>query len=374
MRKVWTRRRAAAPAAKALPLVRRPVPERPQIHQIELPLPGTASWGAHATQVYLIEGDPLTLVDSGIRSEASHSALAGALDQLGYGLAEIERVVITHAHRDHYGLVETLRRLGADLECCVHEADARTVEQDGRIFRQRVEATSELLREFGVPPALCSALEGERLAALEVDAAEAEPTRVDRRLSEGDRIATKDFTLRVHHSPGHSPGHLLLEDEETGTLFTGDQVMGRAVPQAENFYLGVAVDPSDPAGRRPRFRGLVELRRSLRALRRRHFRRLLPGDAPAIERSERAIRDTLLYYDVRIQRIDRGLRQLRAMGQEVTAHELWQALYPDREHRTAALEIRAQLLTVIGALDCLEDDGLVETVRRSDGVLIHHHR
>lgn len=355
-------------------MVRRPVPERPQIHQIELPLPETASWGAHATQVYLIEGDPLTLVDSGIRSEASQSALAGALDQLGFGLAEIERVVVTHAHRDHYGLVETLRRLGADLECCVHEADARTVEQDGRVFRQRIEATSELLREFGVPPALCSELEGERLAVLEVDAAEAEPTRVDRRLSGGDRIATKDFTLRVHHSPGHSPGHLLLEDEETGTLFTGDQVMGRAVPQAENFYLGLSADPTDPAGRRPRFRGLVELRRSLRALRRRHFRRLLPGDAPAIERSERAIRDTLLYYDVRIQRIDRGLRQLRAMGQDVTAYELWQALYPDRERRTAALETRAQLLTVIGALDCLEEDGLVETVRRSDGVLIHHHR
>ena len=79
---------------------------------------------------------------------------------------------------------------------------------------------------------------------------------------------------------------------------------------------------------------------------------------------ERAIRDTLLYYEVRLQRIDRGLRRLAAMGQEVTAYELWKALFPAD---TSAWETHSHLLMVVSALDCLEEDGLLVTARRDDG-------
>lgn len=367
MSPVWTRGRAGIPKSAHAALQRSPLPERPQIHAITLPL----AWELESTQVYFIEDEPLTLVDTGVRSSASLAALEAGLDALGYGVADVERVVLTHGHRDHFGLVETLRERGARLECWVHEADAAVVEDFENVVRSRLGDATQLFRESGAPDEVLERFEGDRFHDLDQNLAEGQATRVDRVLREGDRVEWKRFAMRVLHSPGHTPGHLLLEDEQAGILFTGDLVMGQGVPRAESFYLSPLPDPADACQRRPRFKGLVELRRSLGRLRGRNDRWLLPGFGPPIRRAERAIRDTLLYYDVRLQRIDRSLRHLSAMDQEVTAFDLRTALFPADE----PLErIRSQALLLIGVLDCLEQDGLVTTRRRADGVLTHRHR
>jgi glyoxylase-like metal-dependent hydrolase (beta-lactamase superfamily II) len=341
MTPVWTRGRAGTPRSAPSALQRSPLPERPQIHSISLPL----AWELESTQVYLIEDEPLTLIDTGTRLVSSLAVLEAGLDALGYGLADIERVVLTHGHRDHFGLENVVR---------ARLADATT-----------------LFRETGAPDEVLERIEGDRFHDLDENLAEGQATRVDRVLREGDRVEWKRFAMRVLHSPGHTPGHLLLEDEQAGILFTGDQVMGPVVPRAETFYLSPLPDPSDVCQRRPRFKGLVELRRSLRRLRGRNDKWLLPGFGPPVRRAERAIRDTLLYYDVRLQRIERSLRHLSAMDQEVTAFDLRTALFPADE----SLErIRSQALLLIGVLDCLEADGLVTTRRRADGVLTHRHR
>lgn len=347
-----------------------PVPARPEIHQITLPLP--AGWGPQeAVQVYLIDAQPLTLVDTGVRSEASLAALESTLDGLGFGLAEIERVVLTHAHRDHLGLVETIRRAGADLQCLAHQDDADLIESYEMRVASRLDDMHQLFEEHGVPEEMLSRMRADRANVLDRDLAEGEPTRVDRRLRHDDRVAFKHFSLRVRHSPGHTPGHILLEDEEEQLLFTGDQVMGNAIPNTETFYTSEWPEVGDPLRRRPRFKGLLAMRASLKALRGRPFKMLLPGYGGVIRRPDRAVRDTLLFYEVRLQRIERGLRHLAAMGQDVTAFDLWHSLFPDNESMD---ERRAHLLTLIGALDCLEADGDVFFERRADGVLTVRHR
>lgn len=54
------------------------------------------------------------------------------------------------------------------------------------------------------------------------DAYRVEPATVTRLLNEGDRLDLGGRTLRVIHTPGHTPGSLCLLDEHSGTLFTGD--------------------------------------------------------------------------------------------------------------------------------------------------------
>ena len=97
----------------------------------------------------------------------------------------------------------------------------------------------------------------------------------------------------------------------------------------------------------------------------------MPGFGGVLPRPDRAIRDTLLHYDVRLQRIERGLRSLARIGQDVTAYEIWKGLFPAGE---PVQEMMSHLVLVIGALDCLEADGLIDTDRRADGVFTHHHR
>ena len=109
---------------------------------------------------------------------------------------------------------------------------------------------------------------------------------------------------------------------------------------------------------------------SLRSLRRASFRTLLPAHGGVIRRPERTIEDAILFYEVRVQRIERGLRTLAAMGQAVTGWEIWRALFPKADPAT---EIRNRMLMVIGTLDVLEESGACVTSRGDDGVLRHRH-
>ena len=109
---------------------------------------------------------------------------------------------------------------------------------------------------------------------------------------------------------------------------------------------------------------------SLRGLRPLAVSTILPAHGGVLSRPERAIGDALLFYDVRIQRIERGLRTLAAMGQDVTAWEIWKALFPKAD---PIRDMRNRMLMVIGALDVLEDRGECTTSRREDGVLVHRH-
>jgi glyoxylase-like metal-dependent hydrolase (beta-lactamase superfamily II) len=345
-------------------LRRSPLSERPEIHQLVLPTP----WPVGPVQIYLIEGDPLTLVDTGVRSPASRAALEAALDALGHGLDDVERIVLTHYHGDHRGQAETLRRAGGDVEVWCHEEEAIWCEDFSAERDENVEGTEALFREYGVPEELLA-----RQTALLREGLHQDPfceaTRIDRVLREGDPVAFKDFALEVIHAPGHTPGHLLLLDPGSGTLFTGDHLMGNAVPFTDNHYLeGWAPDPGDALARRPRFRGLPHYMRSLRQLRGRPFRTLLPAHGGILERPARAIEDAILFYEVRVQRVARALGRLTAAGGGVaTAWEIWEALFPRAD---PVREMRRRMHMVIGALDLLEEEGAVEVARRADGVLV----
>ena len=109
---------------------------------------------------------------------------------------------------------------------------------------------------------------------------------------------------------------------------------------------------------------------SLRALRGRAIDTILPGYGGVIQRPDRAIEHALLYYDVRVQRIERGLRKLAAMGQPVTACEMWRALFPKAD---PVRELHQGLLMVIGALDVLDEREACSASRRDDGALVYTH-
>jgi glyoxylase-like metal-dependent hydrolase (beta-lactamase superfamily II) len=361
MKSVWTRRPGTETG-----VYRAPIESFPQIHQITLPTP----WESGYVQVYLVEGTPLTLVDAGLMSTESRSALESSLDALGYALEEIERIVLTHYHRDHIGLVESVRRANRSLEVCAHENSVPMIEGFSAERDANIEGTTALFREYGVPADVLDRMNRRRRERMRTEPALAEATAVDRVLRDGDAVGFKDFALDVIHAPGHTAGHILLHHAESSVLVSGDHILGHAVPNTENYYVDGLPDPRDPLRRRPRFKGLVMYRNSLRSLRLGSFRFILPGFGGIIRGGDRAIREALLYYDVRIQRIERSLRSVAALGQSVTAYELWRALFSDED---ASREMRTHLLMVIGALDVLEDAGACVTTRREDGVLYHAH-
>lgn len=343
-------------------LRRAPVPELPRVHQIVLPTP----WEVGPVQIYLIEGEPLTLIDTGVKSSSSRGALELAFEQLGLGLEDVRRVILTHHHGDHLGQAQTLREAGAELEVLAHETEVASIEGFAEDREEDILATCALFREHGVPEDLLERQAALRRRWIAEDPQLCEPTRVDRALRDGERISFKDLELQVHHAPGHTAGHLLLHEPRTQTLFTGDHLMGDAVPFTETYYEEGAPDPRDPLARRPRFRGLPAYLASLRALRGRAFRTILPAHGGVIDRPARFIEDAILFYEVRVQRALRALEKLGAVQRQVAAWEVWQALFPKADPVT---QMSKRMLMVIGALDVLEDAGRVLPSRDGGGLL-----
>lgn len=353
-------------ARAELGLTTAPVPSLPEMYQLVLPTP----WRVGSVQIYLIDGDPLTLVDTGVKSPPSRAALEAGLEARGRSIEQVRRVLLTHYHGDHLGQVASIRNAGADLELYAHADEVSMIEGFSPERNERIVEHAELFSEFGVDDETLRAQAAAVRARIDEAPILCEPTRVDRVLRDGDAIAFKRFELRVHHVPGHTAGHVVYEEPESGTLLTGDHVMGNAVPSTASYYTGELPEPGDPVRRRPRLRGLPLYLDSLRRLRRLDASTILPAHGGVLPRAGRAIDDALLFYDVRIQRIERGLRTLAAMGQDVTAWEIWRALFPKVD---PVSEMRNRMLMVIGALDVLEDRGLCVTRRRDDGVLLHRH-
>ena len=72
------------------------------IHRLAIPTP----FAVGRVNVYLIEDEPLTLVDAGPNSGRSLDELHRALAARGRALEEIGLVIVTHQHMDHIGLVD----------------------------------------------------------------------------------------------------------------------------------------------------------------------------------------------------------------------------------------------------------------------------
>ena len=343
-----------------------PVPSVPQLHQIVLPTP----WEVGPVQVYIVDAEPLTLIDTGVATTESYALLEGALRSLGHEISSVRRVLLTHYHGDHLGQAQSLRRAAGDLEVCAHVDEVERIEEFSPLRNEQIEEHAELFRDFGVDEATNAARGAWLRERVVQEPVLCEATRVDRVLREGDCVDFDGFSLGVRHVPGHTAGHVVYEHADSGTFLTGDHVMGDAVPSTTSFYTSDLPDPEDRLGRRPRFRGLPEYLRSLRDLRGGAVRTILPSHGGVLPRGERAIDEALLFYDVRVQRIERGLRNLATLGHDVTAWDLFRALFPKADPIKG---IRNRMLMVIGALDVLEERGQCVSYRRDDGVFLHRH-
>src|SRR3954452_13080534 len=82
------------------------------IQRLEIPTP----FAVGRVNCYLIEDDPLTLLDTGPNSGKAVDELEQALAAHGRRVEDLERIIVSHQHMDHLGLVSILaRRSGAEV-------------------------------------------------------------------------------------------------------------------------------------------------------------------------------------------------------------------------------------------------------------------
>jgi glyoxylase-like metal-dependent hydrolase (beta-lactamase superfamily II) len=311
------------------------------VSQLQLPVPWLGS-----VNVWLLEGDPLTLVDTG----PSNPRAAGALDEElaghGYRVEDIELVLITHHHLDHSGLAGAIRaRSGARI------AAHRTAAEWGRDYSRRVAAergfTEKLLAAHGVP--------AERIAEtapffeyIERDSADY-PTDVV--LADGDKIAAGGRSLRVVHRPGHSTSDTLYVDENSDEAFVGDHLLAEITTGAE-------IMPVELPGKERR-RSLLEYLGNLRKTEAMRLSRCYPGHGPTIADHRALIAERIAFHSERLERVAELVRDGCT-----TAFEIGRRLWSDETAETQPVLV---VWEVLGHLDILVNRGTVREDVDADG-------
>jgi len=192
------------------------------VHRIPLPLPMD---GLRAVNVYAIEdGDGLVLIDGGWALDVSRDVLERALADLGHGLRDVRRVLVTHVHRDHYTQAVAIRRaVGAQVALGSGERASLRELMAGR--SGMLASHPNLLRRHGAGSL------ADEIAAIPVDLTETLAFYEDPDVwLEPGRIELATLTLDAVHTPGHTRGHVVFHAADRGLLFAGDHVLPSITP------------------------------------------------------------------------------------------------------------------------------------------------
>jgi glyoxylase-like metal-dependent hydrolase (beta-lactamase superfamily II) len=235
------------------------------LHALAIPTP----FAVGRVNCYLVEDDPLTLVDTGPNSGTSLTALEAALGEHGRRVKDLERIVITHQHFDHFGLLAILAdRSGAEV--CALDRLASWLER----FRDSTEAddafAEALMRRHGIPADMVMVL---RALSRQYRAwgADASATTL---LADGGTLGFAGREWRIHHRPGHSPTDTVFHDERSGELVAGDHLIKHI---SSNPLIARPLDGDD--AERPK--ALVAYIASLEATRAMEVEVVLPGHGEA---------------------------------------------------------------------------------------------
>ncbi|GIW73351.1 MAG: MBL fold metallo-hydrolase [Planctomycetota bacterium] len=278
------------------------------VYRLPLPVP----FDEDGVNAYALLGEQPALVDVGPRTEQAWQALCAQLDALGLAPHQLAHVIITHAHVDHHGNLGRLVREAPAVRVHCHRDDAAAIFEFTEEVDRRAALLEPVLVHWGMEPsrraATLAAYRGFARMAESVDRLHLEPLAGERA-----EVVFGQRRLVAIHTPGHSPGQIVLHLQEgQGALFSADHILERITPNP-------AVYAPPYRGRRT---GLVDYLASLQALRPLAAAWVLPGHGPPFQGLVHRIEGILLHHERRAQQI-LALLQERAASVAELVPRLW---------------------------------------------------
>lgn len=256
----------------------------------------------HTNSYLVYTSDELLIIDPGSPYEDEQAALSTCIDELIAEGRSVREIILTHMHPDHVGGVNALREhLGDQIRVAAHRLTAEPI---------------------------------------------AESVRVDRFVEDDEVISlngSPELSLRAMHTPGHARGHLCFNEERTGTLIAGDNIVGLG---------SVLIDP--PEGN---MRDYLQSLATLRALP--NLSVIFGGHGPAIANPYAKIDEYIAHRLDREQKILQAVREGASTTTDIVAR-----VYTDVSPKAHAMAERA----VLAHLEKLIEDELVQ--KSSEGFFI----
>lgn len=176
---------------------------------------------------YLLQSKGETvLIDCGWNTDEAYGALEESMVAAGSHPSDIQKLLITHVHADHYGMSGRLKEM-TNCTVIVHEKDAEVVRDRYLQPEKLAVQQGQFLVLHGMPPA-----DGPMPAHSPAPGRDRPvwPATPDQLVQGGETISVGDFDLQVIWTPGHSPGHICFYEPNRKILFTGDHILPTITP------------------------------------------------------------------------------------------------------------------------------------------------
>jgi glyoxylase-like metal-dependent hydrolase (beta-lactamase superfamily II) len=309
------------------------------LYQIAVPTP----YKAGPVNCYISTADPITLIDTGTRGDESRAALEAELAALNLLVSDIRRVIITHAHADHYGQAAEIVRV-SNAEVWTHRHNRAPLEAYETFRAERNAFYVQIMIEAGVPPEQRQrVVEGRRSSD-----PYAEAVRVDRTLDEGDVVELADRAWQVYHTPGHAGGLICLFEPIARVLLSNDHLL-------RDISSNPVIEPDPDGGPRPH--RLVQYIQHMQRMADLDPLIAWTGHGQPIHDVHKVVRKRLHFHERRAQRM------LDSIGaEERSAYGIAEPLFG----RLSGAEAFLALSETIGHLDWLEEQRRIEAVKHDE--------
>jgi glyoxylase-like metal-dependent hydrolase (beta-lactamase superfamily II) len=292
-----------------------------------------------SVNVWLLEGEPLTLVDTGPLSDEALTALEHELSGRGLTIEDVELLLLTHHHLDHTGLAATIKERSGARVAALDGTAAWGVRYHELAAGERA-FTEQLLAAHGVPQQQIADT-APFWAHIVRSSADYE---TDVLLAAGDTIGAGGRTFRVVHRPGHSTTDTLYVDEAANEAFVGDHLLAKITSGAE------ATESVLPA--RGRRRALYDYLTGLRLTAAMRLQTTFTGHGPVITDAAGLIDERMAFHSTRLDHIEEIVD-----GGASTAFEISRKLWSDEVARTQTV---LAIWEVLGHLDILVARGVLQ--------------
>ncbi|AXN37431.1 MBL fold metallo-hydrolase [Peribacillus butanolivorans] len=312
------------------------------IAKLALPTP----FAVGDVNVYVVKGDALTLIDTGVKTKQSKEVLTYGLGELGLKLSDIEQIILTHHHPDHAGALDFFDK---EVPVYGHKNNQRWLTISDEFLETHNRFFLDYATKFGVAEELKN-----NLIHYRDEIKFLSERKLQGFLAEGDELPGLPG-WRAIETLGHAQSHISFYRESDGLMIAGDHLLAKISPNP------LMEPPLLPGGDRPR--PLLQYNASLQKFLGISISTVYSGHGSEVDGD--AVADLIQY---RFERQHNRAMQVKSMLQDkpLSAFEVCQQLFP----KVYLQEVGLTLSETIGQLDYLEDLGEIETETQS-GVILY---
>lgn len=308
---------------------------------IPIPIPFNEVPYLLTANIYALGKEEITLIDAGPDIPGVLQFIMESFKREGLKLNNINRIILTHGHMDHFGLAsEIIKQLDHPVEIYIHPEGIWKISSEFLKNEIWADELDQLKEMAGIPDDVLGAMKRGIRKYYSI----AKPIDVPIAMEDGHIFNGEGYSLRTVFTPGHDPGLCCLYEPEQRILFSSDHIIKNLTPKP---ILAMNRDRM----RDKNYKGLVAYLKSLDRVSEMDIRYLFPGHGEYIDDMQPVIAMYRRLYTERMEQVFNAVRK-----NEVPVYNLVRDVFPGVEKA----DVFIALSEIFSHLEVLELEGKIK--------------